>query len=283
MASSVRYGHRFAHEAMTTEFAVLIAHEDATYARQAADAAFAELDRLEACLSRYRQGSDVFRINRLSAGQSARVQVDTFDCLSIAQEVSRATGGAFDVAYGSKGEPSKGLRFKLDTSEQAIRVLREGLRIDLGGIGKGFALDRMAAILGDWGLERALLCASTSTLLALSPPPGERGWPVAFGPDAGLREVRLVRMAFSASGRSVRGDHIIDPRTGKPAMGWQRCWAAAPTGAVSDALSTAFMVMNETAIRELCRGHADVSAWALRTGDSTLIAFADRLSEAQNP
>jgi thiamine biosynthesis lipoprotein len=251
----------FVHEAMATTFGVTIARGDVTYARQAATAAFAELDRVERLLSRYVEGSDIFRINRLTAGGAIVVQLDTFECLRVALDVQQGTEGAFDVAYGSAGPRPSAPRFELDAGEHSVRVLFDGIRIDLGGIGKGFALDRMAAVMGDWGLESALLCASTSTILALEPPLGEPGWPISFGPDQDLRHINLVHRAFSASGKSVHGDHIIDPHAGRPAGGWQRCWSAAPTGAVADALSTAFMVIGEDAIRAYCSHHANVSAW----------------------
>ncbi len=76
--------------------------------------------------------------------------------------------------------------------------------------------------------------------------------------------------AFSASGRSVRGDHIVHPRTGQLAEGWLRTWAAAPTGAAADALSTAFMAMTEAEIRDYCRRHPEVSAYVLLAPDAAV-------------
>jgi len=272
----------FAHEAMTTTFHVTIAHSDVAYARQAAGAAFAELDRIERLLSRYREGSDVFRINRLAAGQSTRVHLDTFECLGIALDVWKATGGAFDIAYGSAGLRTGGPRFELDAREHTVRVLTEGVRLDLGGMGKGFALDRMAEVLTEWDLGSALLCASTSTILALAAPSGEPGWQVTFGPDHDLRRVGLTHSAFSASGKSVQGDHIIDPRTGSRATQWHRCWSAAPTAVLADALSTAFMILSERDSRDYCRRHPGVSAWALRDAHGNLITLADRLGSTNH-
>jgi len=238
------------HEAMATTFQIVVAGEEPRYARQVAAEAFAELDRIEARLSRFAEGSDIFRINRLRPGEATFVHHDTLECLRIAEEVRRDTAGAFDVAYGGKRyqEP-----FFLDEASHTVRVLAEGVRLDLGGIGKGFALDRMAALLHEWETPSALLCASTSTLLALDPPPGEEGWAVQLGVDEAPKRLALANQALSASGTAVKGSHIIDPRTGRPAEDRLRAWAVAPAAAIADALSTAFMVMSSEEIRAYCR------------------------------
>jgi thiamine biosynthesis lipoprotein len=266
----------FTHEAMATSFRILIHHPDRTYARQASTEAFSELDRIERTLSRFIDGSDVWRINRLSAGGSVVVDRATFDCLRIARDVHRITRGAFDVAY-VPGEPSpREAAFELDDWRGAVRILRPDVHIDLGGIGKGLALDRMAALLAEWDVRSALLCAGDSTVLAPGPPAGAAGWPVSFGPDSRSARRLLAHSAFSASGRAVRGDHIIDARTGRAAVGWHRCWSAAPTAAVADALSTAFMAMSEWEIRACCAESPEVSAYALRSEGGELFLFADK-------
>jgi thiamine biosynthesis lipoprotein len=253
--------HTLACEAMATAFKVTVVHADPFYARQAAAAALAELDGIEGRLSRFVEMSDIARINRLERGQETVVQLDTFECLEVALEVGRETGGAFDVAYGSVAPWSAGARFELNAQRHCVRVLADGLRLDLGGIGKGFALDRMAAILADWDIAAARLAASTSTILGIGSAPGEEGWPVTFGPEHDLRRARLRNRALSGSGTALQGGHIIDPRAKRPVQGRFRAWATAPTGAQADALSTAFMVMTGAEIRDYCRRHAEVSAW----------------------
>lgn len=244
---------------MGTVFSATIVHQQPRYARQAAQAAFAELERLEGRLSRFIEASDISRINRLKPGQATTVQMDTFDCLQIALRIQEETGGAFDVAYASCG-PASSVRFTLDERDHAVRVLAAGVRLDLGGIGKGFALDRMAALLSEWEIGCALLCAGNSTVLGTASPPDLPGWPVIIGTEPDCRRVDLVRGAVSGSGRSVRGHHIIDPRTGRPALRRLRAWATAPTAAVADALSTAFMIMSEREISRYCGLHPEVSA-----------------------
>lgn len=257
-------------DAMATRFKITIVHHDASYARRAAAAALAELAQIEGRLSRFLEGSDVFRANRLAPGQSTRLHLDTFHCLETALDIARQTRGAFDVAYASAVPAAQGPRFELNPADRAIRILAPGTRLDLGGIGKGFALDRMAALLADWEIASALLAASSSTMLALEAPPGEPGWKIRFGSDHAPRDLWLAGRAFSASGRSAKGSHIIDPRTGQAATHWLRTWAMAPNAATADALSTAFLVMPEREIRAYCRRHPNVSAYALPSAEAAL-------------
>lgn len=248
-----------AREAMATEFDITVAGLPEKTARQAIDAALAELAPLEQELSRYVENSDVSRINRLALGGATVVSPETFDCLEVAEEMRRVTGGAFDVTYASKG--GGGERLRLDLSRMAVGVLADGVHVDLGGIGKGFALDHMAGVLKDWGVESALLRASHSTALAMAAEPGTEGWPMEFGPTGGRIKLVLANRALSASGTAVKGEHVVDPSRGSVAAGRFRAWALAPTGAEADALSTAFMIMAPAAIRDLLRRRPEYKAW----------------------
>ena len=287
--------NRFAHEAMATTFEILIASDDtvaesAEYARQAAQAAFHEIDRLEKDLSRFIESSDVSRINKLGAGEPVRVSIDTFECLQLAGRIHDDTGGAFDVTIGAllacwrasastprrltvkeiaEAKARTGMeRVALDGKSFTVRLKTDGVLLDLGGIGKGFALDKAAETLREWadegwGLQAALLSGGQSSVLAVGAPPGERGWTVSVGGDVldVPEEILLRDRALSGSGTSVRGRHIIDPRTGRPAGGPVRAWASSPSGAVSDALSTAFMIMSPAEIERYCGEHGDT--WAI--------------------
>ena len=124
-------------------------HADGRYAAQAAQAAFDLVDRLERELSRFLPNSDIARINHLAAGESTRVSPSTLECLVIARHVFDLTGGAFDVSIGT-GLPS----LELDPDDFVVRATTDGVRVDLGGIGKGYAVDLMAELLEEWGLER---------------------------------------------------------------------------------------------------------------------------------
>lgn len=150
------------------------------------------------------------------------------------------------------------------------------ISIDLGGIGKGYALDRSLDVLRRWGISSALIHAGSSTAVAAGSggepagcPPGVEGWPVAaggaWGRAAGLDDVLLRDQAVSGSGTEVKGAHILDPRTAKPARGHAAAWVAAPSAALADALSTAFMVMTTAEVEAFCRLHPEVSAILVET------------------
>jgi thiamine biosynthesis lipoprotein len=240
---------------MATWFEVVVAGQDEAYARQAAAAAWRELERLESELSRYVESSDIARANRLSPGETISIGDDAMQCLLASAQVSHDTRRAFDPAYASERSPDQppgAAPFTLDPSAHTLTSRAKRLHLDLGAVGKGFALDRMADTLEEWGVRSALLNSGGSTVLALEPPPGLSGWTIGLGEGAGRREVGLTQVALSGSGIAVKGAHLIDPRTGRPAGRPERAWALAPSAAVADALSTAFFVLTDREIESFC-------------------------------
>lgn len=235
---------------MACEFGIAIRGEDESYARQAADAAFAEVDRIEGELSRFRPDSDVSRINALAPGRWLTVGPDAMACLRIAARAFLLSAGAFDPAFRSPPNgrsPSGFRRLQLASGRPGVRV-RAPVSLDLGGIGKGHAVDRIVGRLGEWGIRSALVHAGTSSVRTL----GE--WPVALRhprrPAATAGTVRLVDEALGASALLLNGPHIVDPRTGRPATrpgAWARCGSAA----LADALSTACLVLPVSSVRRL--------------------------------
>ncbi|AWI09912.1 thiamine biosynthesis lipoprotein [Ereboglobus sp. PH5-5] len=299
--------HAFNHEAMNTLFDFRIRHADADYARQAAQAAFAEVDRLEKLLSRFEEGSDVWRINHAEDGETIMISEECHACLQQAVQISLATEGAFNVSVGdaadiakqheSKKAPMAQLRAALKRSANALvsmaedslalRVEHKGISIDLGAIGKGFAVDRARDLLREWGIKHALLSAGNSSVLATGtcssrkhavtagakhaspyeniitakPKPG--GWVVNIAGDKQSTPVTLHECSLSSSGTSELGRHIIDPRRGGQSYTHLRTWVLAPNAAAADALSTACMTMMPEeiarALRELGKGHAAIT------------------------
>lgn len=229
--------HRFGHEAMVSLFEIVCVHEDANYARQAANHAFDLLDRLAADLSRFVENSDIARINNLSAGGVARVSCWTMGCLMLAQFAIGETGGAFDISLGT------GLRsLELRPSDYEVRAKSAGKRVDLGGIGKGYTVDRIAEVLMDWGIEQALIHGRCSSVRALQSPPGQAGWPLRIGLSDECAEHGFTysasQCALSASGLR-KGNHIVDPRSSKSS----RLRSAACVAASTPALGPAFRAM----------------------------------------
>lgn len=261
--------HRFACEAMAATFEIIILGQNAEYARQAASAAFAELRQLEQELSRFIPCSDVAQLNAMAGREAVPVGIATMDCLQLAAWIHAETAGAFDVTIGplldcwreadsqSRSPSAQELAAArtrtgmnmvlLDPRQHLAALSTEGMAIDLGAIGKGYALDHLANLLREWSIETALLHGGQSSVLAIGSPPGQPGWSVALRNPASqsdsLGTVWLRDQALSGSGMQLHGRHIIDPRTGQPAEGKSGTWALASTAGESDAISTAFMVM----------------------------------------
>jgi len=253
----------FRHEAMATHFEIVVDGHPAAYARQAAAAAFRELDRLEGDLSRFVESSDIGRANRLGLGESIVIGDDTLECLLIAADASLATGRAFDPAYASERAadfPTDLPPFTLDPATHRLTSRAIRLHLDLGAVGKGFALDRLAAVLREWDISSAYLNSGGSTVLALAPPADSAGWTAQLGDDDAPRMLPLAHFALSGSGTAVKGAHVIDSRTGAPATRTTRTWAAAESAALADALSTAFFVMPEPDIVHFCAAHPETGA-----------------------
>jgi thiamine biosynthesis lipoprotein len=296
--SAVPDVHRFAHQAMATTFEAIIQYEDRTYAQQAARAAFDEVDRIEGHLSRFLETSDVTRINHLPAGQPLQLSLDTFECLKISAEVCAETEGAFDVTVGflvdcwldkAKKMPrtpsAEELQFArahmgmdlilFDEPTHAAALADSPVRVGLGGVGKGYAVDRMADLLREWSIDRALIHGGFSSVLALDPPQGMAGWPVTLSDPKDRRHTlaRVQLAGASVSGSGVeKGRHIIDPRTGEPAEGKIATWSVTPDATRADALSTAFMIMTPDEVRAYCVDHPQVRALLVvpgRTAEST--------------
>jgi FAD:protein FMN transferase len=260
------------HEAMATWFEITVAGQEGSYARQAAAAAFRELDRLEGELSLFVESSDIARANLLPLGGAAVIGDDAMECLLIAAGVAESTKRAFDPAYASvcgPGGPDGAPAFTLDPVAHVLTSHASRLRIDLGAVGKGYALDRMADVLAEWGVDSALLNSGGSTVLARGHPPSAPGWPVGLGEGESRREVPLSGEALSGSGLAVKGPHLVDPRTGRPAARTLRAWASAPAAAVADALSTAFFVMTDPEVAAFCSANTGIGA-AMARPDGTL-------------
>ena len=288
MSNEAPQHHRFSCHAMATTFDVFINHEDAdaTYAAQAAQAVFQEISRLEDELSRFRPSSDIYRLGQLQAGESLLVGMAAWDCLSLAKAMHEETQGAFDITIGPLmelwitpgGEPRQvrketleqarqiigSERFDLDSDSMRVTVHASGMIFDLGALGKGYALDQAADLLQDWKIANFVLNAGDSTILAIGAPSGQPAWGITLG--GGARRLQLSNRAVSGSGFAVKGAHIMNPRLFAPVpLRNRRTYALAPTAALSDALSTAFMVMEKAEIDALCARYAEVEALELES------------------
>ncbi len=279
---------------MACDWEIWLAGADRAQAAAASRAAFEEVDRVERELSRFVGTSDIARLNAQPVGVPLRLGVDALTCLHQAITLAGCTAGAFDITVGGllAGKPLRGPHAPIPAaSERAPRVwgidklaldlsaglatrLLDGPVIDLGAIGKGYAVEQAMQLLSDWGMRDALVHSGQSTVLARGSAPGASGWPVALrnprDPASILASLTLHGRSVSGSGIRLHGKHIIDPRTGQPAERWDGTWALTGAAATSDALSTAFMAMSGEEIERCCRSCGVVHAAVLAPGAPAL-------------
>jgi FAD:protein FMN transferase len=263
--------------AMATRFELVLHGPNATRLRAAGEAALKEVERLEAQLSLYRPTSEIARVNASAAREPVRVSPSVFRLLQHARQLHGESGGAFDITVaplvrcwgfmhgtGRMPDPAEieeargrsGMaHVMLDEENYSVRFDREGVMIDLGAIGKGYAIDCAAETLREAGVTSALLHGGTSTVYGIGAPPDADGWKIALAPppDQPPREtaVTLRDNALSVSavwGKSFEVDgkkfgHVIDPRTGRPVNNAVQAAVVLPSATETDALSTALLVV----------------------------------------
>jgi thiamine biosynthesis lipoprotein len=261
--------HKFSDRAMATRFECIFVNGSAEFAASLAGHCFRELDRVEALLSRFVEGSDVFRINHLNAGEAISVSSETVECVQLAFELNAYTGGAFDPAVGGyldllRKDPTiceEDDRWKqavqkretgkliLDPDTCIVECELPGLQLDLGGIGKGYALDKLRVMLEEFELYDFLLSAGGSTLAARGQDENDQPWYTHLVGDSMKERVHLLERSISGSGTAIQGNHIVNSGKIVDAYEHKRVWVLADSGAVADAFSTAFMLCDLDKIR----------------------------------
>jgi len=298
---------RYARRAMACTFEVILNAGQHAGAGEAALAALDLVDKLEDQLSVFREESEVSRLNRLAAFFPVETEPRLFALLDEAARLHRATGGTYDVTSGRLSDvwgfkrrhgrvpPDEELaaalecvgseHLELDREALTVRLLRPGVEINLGSIGKGYALDRCAEVLEGAGVHDFMLHGGSSSVLARGALAASAGddpvWHVGvrnpLRPDRRLGKLRLADRALGTSGSGTqfflhegqRYGHILDPRSGWPAEGVLSATALAPTAAQADALATAFYVMGPEAVGPFCAERPDVAALLLCPGKRT--------------
>jgi thiamine biosynthesis lipoprotein len=250
----------------------------------AVERALDEVDRIDGLMSHYRPESPLSRLNREAAEGPVAVEAELVAFLAECLRYSRESAGAFDVTvgpllktwgfFGGEGRlPGEaeiaaarervGYRYVvLDSERSTVRFARPGVELDLGGIAKGYAVDRAVGILARAGITAALVSAGGSTVRALGAPPGRQGWDISLEdplrPPKIARTLLLRDRALSVSGRQAKSfvaggvvySHIMDPRTGWPARDVASVAVVTDTGTAGDALDDALFVMGVAASRE---------------------------------
>jgi thiamine biosynthesis lipoprotein len=311
----VRYEAAQAH--MGTKFEIVLYAPDKDIAAQAFAAAFDRIAELDRAMSDYDPDSELSKLSR-SAPTAAPIPVseDLFRVLTEAESYSRRTDGAFDVTVGPltklwrrarrQGEfPAADLleaarattgyqHLKLDRRAKTAELLIPNMRLDLGGIAKGYAGDEALRSMSALGVTRAIVNAGGG-VVAGEAPPGETGWRIAIAPlerDAPPSKfLRVANRAVATSGDAwqfveldgVRYSHILDPKTGLGLTTRCSVTIIAPSGMASDALATAACVLGPKAGIRLVEETAKTEAFVLTQGDAGLVVHQtsgfDRLLE----
>ena len=257
----------FTHDAMNTTFSLRLREVEESTARSIARECCDLLDMLESRLSRFIEGSDVSRINHLHAGETLYLGDPTHQCLLLSLDACARTGGLFDITLGTRiehrktgaagPEPPLAGRLTIHPDVPAITCESPGREIDLGGIGKGFALDQLHQLLTEWEVPGALLAAGGSSLLAFGP----TAWPVDLTGERGAVRVFLTNQALAASGTGIQGSHIVHPGgpDAMPALPCKRIWVTAPTATLAEIWSTALMLVTPEEMTEWIVGNDDLT------------------------
>jgi len=291
--------------AMACEFQILLNAGQQSGATEAALDAMDLIERLEDQLSWFRDTSELTRINRTAATAPVIVERRLFQLLVEGISLSEQTQGAFEITAGplwklwgfhrregkmpTEADIQRALtqtgshQVRLDAEARTIRFARHGVEINLGAIGKGYALDRCAEHLVSEGVDNFLIHGGQSSMLARGSRAGlsevEPSWTVALRhplrPDQRLAELRLRDRALGTSGSGnqffhfggKRYGHVLDPRTGQPADALLSATALAPTAAQADALATAFFVMGVEASIEFCQSRPEIGALLVSPGE----------------
>ena len=262
---------------MGSTYSIAVYGYDRVQLQTAVQAAFDEVRRLDDLLSNYRPQSEWSEVNRDAAARPVTVSPELFRLLSDCLDYSRRSEGAFDISVGPlmkvwgfykgtgrlphRAEVAAALQkvgyphIRLDSSAGTVRFDRAGVEIDPGGIGKGYAVDRMVDVLKHNGIRTALIAGSASSIYGLGAPPGEaRGWKILIrdphDPRKTVAEVFLRDESMSTSGsyeKFFRAEgkmysHLMDPRTGYPAQGTSAVSVVAPRTLDSEAWTKPFFI-----------------------------------------
>ena len=261
------------------------------------DEALDEVDRIDRLMSHYRPDSPLSQLNRQAAHSAVPVDPELFDFIGQSLDYSRSTEGAFDITVGPLMKlwgffqddgrvPTRrelvavrrrvGYRHvRLNAADRTIRFDTPGVELDLGGIAKGYAVDRVVGLLRQRGVRAALISAGGSTVYAIGAPPGRDDWQVSIqdplDPARVAFTVALRDRAVSVAGSSekffargrTRYGHIMNPRTGRPVQGVLTVAVLAPTGTDGDALDDALFVRGVEGSRASLAGQAGVEAYFL--------------------
>lgn len=283
--------------AMGTMFDIVVYHPARAQAERAIEAALAEVMRLDHVLSHYDPDSDLTKLIRQGRGTLVDVDPALYDVLNESMEISRRSGGSFDVTVGPlvrvwQTAQSSGRTPSPDAIAKArrcvgfekvqlvppdrVRLASDCLSIDFGGIGKGYAAEHAIRILEGAGIEHAVVNAGQSTIAAIGHPPDRAGWLLDLNVDgSGLGQIELTDGSVSTSrqghvplreGGQAFGD-IIDPSRGRPIESTTTVIVRSTSATQADALSTTLLLLSVEEGKRILEGFPRASAlWIAADG-----------------
>ena len=292
---------------MGTVFRIEMYAVSSAQASEAAEAAFARAEELEQIMSDYRADSELMRLSREGSSAPFPVSSELYEVLAKSQWTSELSGGVFDISIGPLVDLWRGARktgrlpdataiararslvdyhsIELDPARHTVYLKRPGMKLDLGAIGKGYAADRMLAVLQSRGIKHAMVVAG-GEVVASEPPPGSTGWKVAIDTadaEAGRPACTLLlhAAAVSTSGdehqflelNCHRYSHVINPRTGWALEGQRSTTVIALDSTTADALATAFSLMPQADAIRAAESQPGVSAMWVRREDGAWRRF----------
>jgi FAD:protein FMN transferase len=276
--------------AMGTVFEIAAYDQSSEHASKAIEMAFQEIVRIDDLLSNYKPDSALSNLNRSAHFHAEKVPPDLYRVIGESMRFSRLSDGKFDIsvaplvdlwksALRGEGTPTRARQEEVRgcvgyekielTPPDQISFRSPCLQLDLGAIGKGYAVDRAAEVLHSLGIRDALINAGGSTMLAMGSPPNETAWLVHLRDPSNKMDPQVMLKDESVStseqtAPSLLGDdsagHIIDPETGMPLKTVFAVSAVSKTATVSDALSTTLLLLGPTKGTALIKNMADVSA-----------------------
>ncbi len=260
--------HHFDHTAMATRFDLWLCGEDADLLQSVAYQAWEEIDRLEMMMSRHDTRAELARINREAHERPVRIEIELFDVLEDCRYWHSFTNGYFDIAYRTSKTLINDIttqRYSLDRENRTISFAFEGVELDLGGYGKGYALDRVAGLLAQYNLENAFVQGGTSSALARGTKEDGNQWridiPHPQNPARVVDSKTLQDKGFSYSAtyhpKTEKISDIIDPHTRRPISTSAACWMISPTALQAEVLTTALLAMGETKAGLFCTKKLD--------------------------
>ena len=260
----------FEHEAMKTTFVLRIplVYADLPLASISMEC-FDRLEQLEAQLSRYALGSEIQQINHMQAGDRLYLSQDSYQCIRIANQVQLDSKGAFDITLGkliehhkqalTSPQPNLSGHWIIDPQFPQIECIQVGREMDLGGIGKGYALDEIKKILNGWEIQEAVISAGASTQIAM----GEQFVDFELLGDQTSKRIALKQMALSSSGVGIQAAHIVSPNELSTRTSFKRVWCVAQSASLADAWSTAAMLMPASQVIHSLHAQEELQAFVL--------------------